>query len=63
MHEPLKNRIYIGKKFSFNFLGSDFVAPKSGHRREKQTVLEPELIDVVMGNIFKKCFILSFKRI
>ena len=26
----------------FNFLGTDFVAPKSGHRREKQPVLRPD---------------------
>ena len=38
MHEPLENRTYIGKKL-FNFLGADFLAPKSGHQREKQPVL------------------------
>ena len=40
MHEPLKNRTYQGKKSFFNFLGADSLAPKSGHRREKQSVLE-----------------------
>ena len=39
MHDPLKNRTYLGKKMFFNFLCVDFVAPKSGHRREKQPVL------------------------
>ena len=38
-HEPLKNRTYLGKKLFFNFLGADFLAPKSGHRREEQPVL------------------------
>ena len=37
MHEPLKNIMYIGKKLFFNFLGANFVAPKSGH----QLVLGP----------------------
>ena len=38
MHEPLKNRNYFGKKkLLYNF----FLAPKSGHRREKQPVLGP----------------------
>ena len=41
MHESLKNRTYLGKKQFFNFLGADFVAPKSGHQREKQPVLGP----------------------
>ena len=27
--------------FFFYFFGADFVAPKSGHRREKQPVLGP----------------------
>ena len=39
--EPLKNRTYLRKKLFFNFLGADFLAPKTGHRREKQPVLEP----------------------
>ena len=39
MYELL-NRTYLGKKLFFNFLGADFVAPKSGHRREKQPVLQ-----------------------
>ena len=38
MYELL-NGTYLGKKLFFNFLGADFVAPKSGHRREKQRVL------------------------
>ena len=34
--------IYIyWKKMFFNFLGANFVAPKSGHQLEKQTVLGP----------------------
>ena len=43
MYEPLKNRTYLGKNrielIFFHFLGADFVASKSGHRREKQPVL------------------------
>ena len=42
MHEPLKNRIYLGEKMFFNFLDADFLAPKSGRTREKQPVLGPE---------------------
>ena len=38
MHKPLNNRTYTGKKCFFYFLGADFVAPKSGHRCEKQPV-------------------------
>ena len=30
VHEPLKNRTYLGKKI-INFLGATFVASKSGH--------------------------------
>ena len=30
------------KMFFKNFLGTDFVAPKSGHRREKQPVVGPD---------------------
>ena len=42
MHETLKNRNYFGKKkLLYNFLGADFLSPKSGHRREKQPVLGP----------------------
>ena len=41
MHEPLKNKIYIGKKLFFNFLGANFLIPKSGHQLEKQPVLGP----------------------
>ena len=41
MHEPLKNRTYLGKKVVFNFLGVNFVDPKSGHQHEKQHVLGP----------------------
>ena len=43
MHEvlmSLQNRIYLGKKF-FNFLGANFLMPKSSHQREKQPVLGP----------------------
>ena len=35
MHEPLKNRTYLGKKF----LGANFVAPESSQRHKKQPVL------------------------
>ena len=41
MHEPLKNRTFQGKKLLFNFLGANFLAPKSGHRHKKQPVLGP----------------------
>ena len=38
----------------FNFLGSDFLAPKSSHRREKQPALGPDkpvaLMDVKVSN-------------
>ena len=43
MHEPLKNRTYLGKKLFLNFLGDDFLATKSSHRRGKQPVLGPNL--------------------
>ena len=43
MHEPLKNRTFLGKLF-FNFLGANFLAPKSDHQREKQPVLGDGLI-------------------
>ena len=36
--EPLKNRPCLRKKLLFNFLGADFVRPKSSHRRQKQPV-------------------------
>ena len=39
MHEPSKNITYLGKKLFFNFMGADFLAAKSGHRREKQPLL------------------------
>ena len=39
MHETLKNRTYLGKKMFFNFLGINFVVPKSSHGREKQPAL------------------------
>ena len=42
MHEPLKNRTYLGIKLFFNFMGADFLAPKSGHRCEKHTALGPD---------------------
>ena len=48
VHELLKNRTYLGEKLFFNFLGADFLAPKSGHRREKRPVLGPEGIRVGM---------------
>ena len=48
MHELLKSRTYLGEKLFFNFLGTDFLAPKSGHRREKRPVLGPEGIRVGM---------------
>ena len=41
MHEALKNRTYIGKKLFFNFLGANFLAPKSRQRHEKQPLLGP----------------------
>ena len=44
MHEPLKNRTYLGKELFLNFLGADFLAPKSGDQREKQPVLGPGCI-------------------
>ena len=40
VHEPLKKRTYLGKKNFFNFLGADFLMPKSQH--EKQHVWGPE---------------------
>ena len=43
MHESLKNKTFW-KKLFFNFLGADFPALKSGHRREKQPVLGPVCI-------------------
>ena len=43
MHEPLKNITYLGKKLLFNFLGTDYLAPKSGHRSKKQPVLGPDI--------------------
>ena len=43
MHESLKNKTFW-KKLFFNFLGDDFPALKSGHRREKQPVLGPVCI-------------------
>ena len=43
MHGPL-NRTYLGKKLFFTFLGAYFVAPKRGHRCEKQPVLGPDYI-------------------
>ena len=42
MHEPLKNSTYLAQKLFFNFLGFDFLAPKSSHRCEKQPVLGPD---------------------
>ena len=44
----------LEKKKNFNFLGASFLAPKSGHRREKQPVLG-------LGNINtrKRCEICS----
>ena len=44
MHGPFKNRTYLGKKLFFNFLGANFLAPKSSHRHEKQLVLGPDPI-------------------
>ena len=42
MHEPLKNRNYVGKKiFLGGEGGADFLAPKSSHQHEKQPVLGP----------------------
>ena len=49
MHEPLKN--------SFIFLGADFFAPKSGHRREKQPVLGPDFTP------FSSAFIVDFEQV
>ena len=41
MHEPLKDITYIRKKMFFNFLGANFLVPKSSHQLEKQPVLGP----------------------
>ena len=41
MHEPLKDITYIRKKIFFNFLGANFLVPKSSHQLEKQPVLGP----------------------
>ena len=41
MHEPLNNIPSLGKKLFLIFWGADFLAPKSGHRCEKQPVLGP----------------------
>ena len=38
MHEPLKNRTYLGKK-KFNFLGADFLTLKAVTNVKKQPVL------------------------
>ena len=35
VHEPLKNRIYLGKKLFFNFLHTDFLLPKTSYWLEK----------------------------
>ena len=32
VHEPLENITYLWKKLFFNFLGTDFLAPKSSHQ-------------------------------
>ena len=39
MHEPLKNRTYLGIKLFFNFLGTNFFVPKSSQGRKKKPVL------------------------
>ena len=39
MHEPLKNRDYVGKNFFQG--GADFLAPKSDHQHEKQPAFGP----------------------
>ena len=36
--ESLKKRTFLGKKMFFNFLGANFLVPKSGHRCERQSV-------------------------
>ena len=36
------------KKIFFNFLGTNFFAPKSGQRREKWPVLQPACIQWLM---------------
>ena len=46
MHEALNNRTYVGKKMYFNFLGTNFPAPTSAHRGEKQPVLGPGEINL-----------------
>ena len=48
MHERLKNRTFVGKKFFFNILGIDFLPPERGHRREKRSVLEPANEDLII---------------
>ena len=40
VHEPFKNRTCLGKKLFFNFLGTDFVVPKSGTYRR---ILKPKI--------------------
>ena len=45
-YESLKGRTYLGKKNVFNFLDGDFLEPKSGHRREKQPVLELDFLSL-----------------
>ena len=41
--------LILEKKCFFNFLGADFLAPKSGHRREKQ---QP-VLGTVFGSVMK----------
>ena len=50
MHEPSRNRIYLGKHF-FIFLGADFLVPKRDHRREKQPVLGSVNLSKVLKNV------------
>ena len=41
MHELLKSITYLVKKVFFNFLGANFLSPKSCHQLGKQPVLGP----------------------
>ena len=60
--EPLENRTYLGKKLFYNFLGSNFVTPKSGHQRERQPVLAPaEKCQVCIQRRPKKIVVKDFR--
>ena len=44
MRERLKNETYLGKKLFFNFLGANFVSPKSGHQCEKTACIRARFL-------------------